>query len=256
VIRERREELLELHTKHVPQEEPQVNGDHALVSPPGDGEVIEKARSERGGKFDRLWCGDSSDYDHDHSAADDGFVHKLWSYTQDEEQVRRIHAMSGLHRAEKSGRRPDYLRRSIDRARKNVDWFYEWPGSVKLVIGQGKQYEKDSSAPREGVANERKLKFKTAKEVAEETPAEVEWVARPWVAKGAITEVDGKIKAGGKTTWVTHMVAKILDGEPFMCEPTTKTKVVFLTEQGPASLRKVLERARLRLAGCSPCCRP
>jgi hypothetical protein len=102
-----------------------------------------------------------------------------------------------------------------------------------------------SSAPREGVADERILRFKTAKELAEETPAVTEWVARPWVAKGAITEVDGKIKAGGKTTWITYMAAKILDGEPFMGEPTTKTKAVFLTEQPPASFRKALERAQL-----------
>ncbi len=102
-----------------------------------------------------------------------------------------------------------------------------------------------SSAYKEGIADERILRFKTAKEVAEETPAEVEWVARPWVAKGAITEVDGKIKAGGKTTWVTHMVRNSLDGEPFMGEPTTKTKIVYLTEQSPASFRKALERAHL-----------
>ena len=102
-----------------------------------------------------------------------------------------------------------------------------------------------SSAPRDGVADERILRFKTAKELAEETPAITEWVARPWVAKGAITEVDGKIKAGGKTTWVTHMARKVLDGEPFMGEPTTRTKAVFLTEQPPASFRKALERADL-----------
>ena len=89
------------------------------------------------------------------------------------------------------------------------------------------------------------MNWKTAKEVAKEAPAQVEWAARPWVAKGAITEVDGKIKAGGKTTWVTHMVRKVLDGEPFMGEPTTKTKVVFLTEQPPTSFRRVLERADL-----------
>jgi hypothetical protein len=102
-----------------------------------------------------------------------------------------------------------------------------------------------SSAPRDGVADERILRFKTAKELAEVTPAVTEWVARPWVAKGAITEVDGKINAGGKTTWVTHMVRKILDGELFMGEPTTRTKAVFLTEQPPTSFRKALERADL-----------
>ncbi len=102
-----------------------------------------------------------------------------------------------------------------------------------------------SSVYREGVADERILRFKTAKEVAEETPAKVEWLARPWVAKGAITEVVGKIKAGGKTTWVTHMGAKVLDGEPFMSSYTTKTNIVYLTEQSPASFRKALERAGL-----------
>jgi 5S rRNA maturation endonuclease (ribonuclease M5) len=102
-----------------------------------------------------------------------------------------------------------------------------------------------SSAPRDGVADERIFKWKTAKQVAEETPKKVKWVAKPWVAKGAITEVDGRIKAAGKTTWVAHMVRKVLDGELFMGEPTTKTKVVFLTEQPPTSLRRVLERADL-----------
>src|SRR5215217_770861 len=111
-----------------------------------DEEVIEKACSESSGKFNRLWRGDMSDYplkpggEADHSSADDGFVHKLWSYTQDEEQIKRIHALSGLHRSEKSGRRPDYLERSINRARENVTWFYPWPDVVQLrPHGNGRQ---------------------------------------------------------------------------------------------------------------------
>jgi Bifunctional DNA primase/polymerase, N-terminal/AAA domain/Primase C terminal 1 (PriCT-1) len=103
-----------------------------------------------------------------------------------------------------------------------------------------------SSVPRDGVANERKtLLFKTARQVAEETPAQVDWIARPYLAKGAITEVDGKIKAAGKTTFVSHQVAAIVDGKPFMGEPTSKTKVVWLTEQSGPTFRKVLERANL-----------
>jgi len=81
--------------------------------------------------------------------------------------------------------------------------------------------------------------------VASETPAKTEWIAYPYVAKGAITEVDGKIKAGGKTTWISHMAACVLEGTPFIGEPTTRTKILFLTEQQPASFRKVLERAGL-----------
>jgi hypothetical protein len=103
-----------------------------------DEKIIEKTRAEKNGKFDRLWRGDLSDYDGDHSDADDGFVHKLWSYTQDEQQIRRIHAASGLHRPEKSGRRRDYLQRSINRAKKNVDWFYDWSEGAHLVAGEGK----------------------------------------------------------------------------------------------------------------------
>jgi hypothetical protein len=89
------------------------------------------------------------------------------------------------------------------------------------------------------------LKFRTAKEVAQTTPQEVPWKARPWAARGAITEIDGKIKLAGKTTFVFHMVGCMLDGKSFMGEPTAKSKVVCLTEQPPTSFRKVLERAGL-----------
>jgi hypothetical protein len=103
------------------------NGSRSYTAPSkGDEEIIEKARAERNGKFERLWRGDTSDYDHDASRADDGFVHKVWSYTQDEGQVERIHALSGLSRS-KSTRRADYLRRSMARASEGVTWFYEWP---------------------------------------------------------------------------------------------------------------------------------
>ena len=118
-----------------PEEKAQTNGRGYVSSPAkSDEEIVAKARAENGGKLDRLWSGDRTDYGHDASSADDGFVHKLWSYTQDEEQVRRIHAMSGLHRPEKSGRRRDYLQRSINRARKNVTWFYDWPDDAKLAV--------------------------------------------------------------------------------------------------------------------------
>jgi hypothetical protein len=89
------------------------------------------------------------------------------------------------------------------------------------------------------------LRFRTAREVAKATPREVPWVVRPWVAKGAITEIDGPIKRAGKTTLVSHMVGGILDGKPFMGEPTAKCNVVWLTEQSATTFCKVLERAGL-----------
>lgn len=147
MIRERKEELLRLYNEHAPRrEKPKINGHHPPASfPKSDQEVIEKARSERGGKFERLWSGDLSDYEGDHSSADDGFVHKLYSYTQDEEQIKRIHAQSGLHRPEKSGKRADYLERSTQRARQNVSWFYEWPDESTIILNGHKKVSSLSS---------------------------------------------------------------------------------------------------------------
>jgi hypothetical protein len=94
--------------------------------------------------------------------------------------------------------------------------------------------------------NERNvLPFKTAKAVANETPREVPWACYPWAAFGAITEIGGPIKRAGKTTLVTHMIRKVLDGQEFMGGRTTKTPVLLLTEQQPTSFRDALRRADL-----------
>ncbi len=159
MIRDRTEELARLYFEHAPPapSEASSNGRRPVPSAASsrpDEEVVEKVRAERGGKFERLMRGDLSDYGGDHSSADDGFVHKVWSYTQDEEQVRRIHAVSGLHRPEKSGRRFDYLRRSIDRAAKNVTWFYEWPEEAFKIGpkgGSGSEATEGTSAARSRV---------------------------------------------------------------------------------------------------------
>ncbi len=92
---------------------------------------------------------------------------------------------------------------------------------------------------------ERKLAFRTGAELAREAPAATEWIARPWLAAGSITELAGKVKLAGKTTFVTHLVAALLDGAPFLGQATSPMRVVYLTEQPPASFRVAMERARL-----------
>lgn len=87
--------------------------------------------------------------------------------------------------------------------------------------------------------------FRTAREFASGTAPDVDWIAPPWVAAGAITGVDGKVKVAGKTTLVTHLCRAVLDGRPFLDQPTRRTAVVYLTEQPPASLRETLRRADL-----------
>jgi hypothetical protein len=65
------------------------------------------------------------------------------------------------------------------------------------------------------------------------------------VPEGAITELDGKLKSSGKTTWLMALMGKAVEGEPFMGRTTTKTGFVVLTEQNPTSLLAALRRGRL-----------
>jgi hypothetical protein len=102
-----------------------------------------------------------------------------------------------------------------------------------------------AAAPGGAGAAATTFRFRTAAQIARETPAEVQWAAKPWLALGASTELDGKIKTAGKTTLASHMVRCILDGTSFLDQPTTASPVVWLTEQSLTSFREVLRRADL-----------
>jgi AAA domain/DnaB-like helicase N terminal domain len=90
-----------------------------------------------------------------------------------------------------------------------------------------------------------KFQFRTAAEIAAEGSPVVEWVAKPWIARGALTEIDGKVKVAGKTTFATHICRQVLDGGDFCGEPTEKTPVVYLTEQPRATFNESMRRAGL-----------
>jgi len=211
VIQDRTEELARLHFEHTPREEPSSNGHRPsgagqLRYPKSDGEVIEKVRAERNGKFERLMRGDLSDYEGDHSSADDGFVHKLWSYTQDAEQVKRIHAMSGLHRPEKSGRRADYLSRSIGRAAKNVAWFYEWQEEAfKIGPKSASKGSQDASAGPDGVHGVL---------LSEVVPERVRWLWKSRIVLGKLNLVDGD-PGLGKSAVTIDLAARVSAGKPW-----------------------------------------
>jgi len=111
----------------------------------------------------------------------------------------------------------------------------------------------DAQAPAPKVSAEppvpsgRKLlpAFRSARELAAELPEDVPWIVPGYLARGSMTEVDGRAKAAGKSTWLTHLVAAVLDGAPFLGRPTEQTGVVYLTEQPPTSLRALLGRTGL-----------
>ncbi len=87
--------------------------------------------------------------------------------------------------------------------------------------------------------------FRTAREIGEAVPERIDWLVPGYVAAGAVTELVGKVKAAGKTTWLTHAVSAVVSGTPFMDRPTIQTGVVYLTEQSPTTFRVALARAGL-----------
>jgi len=89
------------------------------------------------------------------------------------------------------------------------------------------------------------IRYYTAAELQSMTLPEPEWIVRGFVALQAITELDGKIKLAGKTTWWLALVRKVLDGEPFMGYETRVTKVVYVTEQSQQVFMDALRRAGL-----------
>ena len=106
--------------------------------------------------------------------------------------------------------------------------------------------ENDSAVAPLLRAAESNLPFRSARQIIEMSPESVPWVVTGYVAEGAITGVDGRPKASGKTTLVLHMCRHVLDGEEFLGLPTSATGVLYLTEQSATTFREALVRAGLR----------
>jgi AAA domain len=76
------------------------------------------------------------------------------------------------------------------------------------------------------------LPFYTPLDLAAMTTPTTDWIVGPGLlALGAITEIDGKIKAAGKTTFTLHMLRAVLDGADFLGYLTRKARVLYVTEQ-------------------------
>ena len=95
-----------------------------------------------------------------------------------------------------------------------------------------------------GSRDARGLLWRTAAKISAYEPETPAWVLRPYLARGWITEVEGKIKIG-KTTLVAMMVNAILTGCPFLGQPTAYAPVIWLTEERTPTFRSALARARI-----------
>lgn len=120
-------------------------------------------------------------------------------------------------------------------------------GGAKRGLASSTRTSRESSASlMEVVAAESNVvRFLTAAQIAQSTPDKVDWVIEGLCARGAVTEIVGKIKAAGKTTFTLAGCASVLEGEPFLGLPSCKGGVIYLTEQPQSSFRQALRRAGL-----------
>ena len=136
MIRDRSQELGNFHARHFAEEPggPQAssNGHRADL---GDEEILSLARSARNAdEFEALLAGDITGYV-SHSEADQALISLLAFYTQDENQLDSLYRQTALCR-EKWINRPDYRRRTIQRALSNLTETYSPSNDgARMVVG-------------------------------------------------------------------------------------------------------------------------
>jgi hypothetical protein len=111
--------------------------------------------------------------------------------------------------------------------------------------GRGPRPSKNTASPIGDGVEAETLRFRTAAELARDAPPALPWIVPGFLAPGVVTELDGKLKASGKTTFVSHMVKAALAGAPFLGSPTRPTGVLWLTEERHTSFLETLKRAGL-----------
>jgi len=87
--------------------------------------------------------------------------------------------------------------------------------------------------------------FLTAAQLAEVEDEEIRWYAFGYLAGGLVTELDGKVKQAGKSTFVSALCRCILEGEPWLDQATRYSPIVYLTEQSAPSFKRNLKRSGL-----------
>jgi hypothetical protein len=88
----------------------------------------------------------------------------------------------------------------------------------------GQDYTSGPQAPREPLA------FERSTELAPTGEGGVRWVAEPFLARRAVTELYGDSKSG-KSTFVFWMAVAIAEGREFLGRPCDKGPVLYISEQ-------------------------
>jgi hypothetical protein len=85
----------------------------------------------------------------------------------------------------------------------------------------------------------------TARDLASSADAGVPWCWRGFLAYGSLTELSGRAKAAGKSTFVLSAVSAIVERRDFLGHATQWSPVLILSEQSRPSLRELVVRTGL-----------
>jgi DNA polymerase-1 len=104
----------------------------------------------------------------------------------------------------------------------------------KVVEGQVWAGKRFSTRPKEGVRRPkgRLLPTVSLKDITEEASENQDFFIYPLFRKGTLVLLVGSPKLSGKTTLLFCAMKAMIEGEPFIGDPTHKARVLYLSEQG------------------------
>lgn len=115
---------------------------------------------------------------------------------------------------------------------------------VKAIAASVGRYSPPPQQKEESAATRALIVHSAEQERDAVDAAPTRWRVEGLLADGAITENAAKVKLG-KTTLTLQMVAAVVSGTPFLDLATAPAKVLFLTEERPATFRAALKRANI-----------
>jgi|GEM_PF-3572085 len=110
--------------------------------------------------------------------------------------------------------------------------------TVATAVGPGPAVESNNPSRAAPVAL---FRFRSPGMLLAATPEQTPWLWQGYLARGALTVLGAREKAGKSSlTWA--LIAALLSGRDFCGRPTSPTPVVVLTEEPPTSVAEKLER--------------
>ncbi|MBA3424111.1 MAG: AAA family ATPase [Rubrobacter sp.] len=210
-----------------------------------DSEVIDKALHDKtGAQFSRLWSGDYSEFADDESRAEWNIIKKLNFYTGDPAQTERIMRNNLNIARDKWDTHKTYLMDTITKA--EPDDFYAGNQGRLIAHADSDKNSNIGTIYSPPIIIGKHLPSYSVDELNETAREETPWVIEGIAAKGAVTDFYGPAKHGGKTTFITHACASIVDGLPFVGREVNQERVLYLTEMAPDNFKDYLYNASNR----------